>query len=763
MLLSITLTCVVGLGIATLLLMTLGHRVRFSSRVAGLGLGALVILASGELASILWGLPTLFTLQGELAMAAGIATLVWLRPRWNPIGQVFFGTLVTASVSYLAFAGYVTVAAGLSASGVAASAGLLVLELAALTIASSYAFESCDVACRTQDDREFPAPDESHQPMVSLHVPAYNEPPDMLIETIASLEALDYPDFEIVVIDNNTTDESVWKPVEEYCRTRERVKFVHVAPWPGFKSGALNLVLRRYTDPRAEIVGVVDADYLVRPDYLKRTVGHFARAEVAFVQTPQDYREFEGDAYLTGCYDAYKYFFESSMPSRNQRDSIIFGGTMGLIRRSVLQELGGWDEWCITEDAEVSLRMLKAGHSGVYINESFGRGIMPLTFPALKRQRFRWCFGGVQILRKHFRALLPWSRDAENQLSIPQRLDYLFGGLQWFNDLMSLGFTVVLLAAVAFLTILGGVSFRPLLGAAIVLPAALIGSGLLRALWTLRHRLGISRRRAALAFVSWLSLSWTVALACLQGLIRSEGVFLRTPKWKGRQGLLEALRETRIESALAAALWSGAIFLSITPARNPLVIGLLLWQGAVYASAPFMSWLNLHSELSARLERRRRTEELRERITGLGPRLVGTAAASLLLAGAAALFLAGGSEPSPRQEQIFTIPERSADDQGPLGNLGQLVGEETSPPEPAPPASPGEDTSGEGTGSESVEGSPEPSPEPSPDAQPSPEVVPEPEPGTSPEPPSSPPAEQSPGAPSSPGPTPPPENPGSPR
>src|SRR5207249_8653919 len=133
-------------------------------------------------------------------------------------------------------------------------------------------------------------------------------------------------------------------------------------------------------DTRAELIGVVDADYLVVATYLQSTVGYFKDPRVAFVQAPQDYREYQGDAYLTACYDAYRYFFSTTMPSRNQRNSIIFAGTMGLLRMELLQKMGGWNEWCITEDAETSLRLLKAGYDGVYVARSFGTGIMPLTF-----------------------------------------------------------------------------------------------------------------------------------------------------------------------------------------------------------------------------------------------------------------------------------------------------------------------------------------------------------------------------------------------
>lgn len=138
---------------------------------------------------------------------------------------------------------------------------------------------------------------------------------------------------------------------------------------------------------------------------------------------------------------------------------------------------GGWAEWCITEDAELSLRMLMRGWSGLYIQRSYGNGIMPLTFSALKSQRFRWCFGGIQILRRYARSLMPWSGGRDNRLSVPQRLDYLFGLMHWFNDLIYLGFTATLLVTAAILFTTGRVGIRPILGALVLLPTALIASG----------------------------------------------------------------------------------------------------------------------------------------------------------------------------------------------------------------------------------------------------------------------------------------------
>jgi hypothetical protein len=82
-----------------------------------------------------------------------------------------------------------------------------------------------------------------------------------------------------------------------------------------------------------------------------------------------------------------------------------------------------------------------------------------------------------------FAELWPRGRHSGNRLSMAQRVDYLLGGLQWLNDLVQLGFTVVLLATVALLATTGRLALRPLLGVAVLLPATLLTSGLVRALW----------------------------------------------------------------------------------------------------------------------------------------------------------------------------------------------------------------------------------------------------------------------------------------
>ena len=737
MILTITLECFVALASTTALLILFGSHIKFSSRTLALVLALGVALGSGEVVARIWRAPSSYLLIAELLVLACCAVVIMANRWWNPIGQLFFGCYVAASLAFLTFTAHITVAGHLSLGGRIASTLLWVLEFSALTLSGSFAFENCDVTCRTRWTRRITVPSPDYRPMVSLQVAAYNEPPDMFIETIKSLEAIDYPRFEIVIIDNNTKDPDVWKPVEDYCRDRERLRFIHVDPWPGFKSGALNLVLAKHTDPDAELVGVVDADYLVDPNYLNDVVGYFIDPELAFLQTPQDYREYKGNAYFTACYDAYKYFFDTTMPSRNERNSIIFAGTMGLIRKKVLEELGGWDEWVITEDAEMSLRALRAGYSGLFINRPYGNGVMPLTFSSLKGQRFRWCFGGMQILRKHFKSLMPWNLDPDNHLTFRQRMQYLLSELQWLIDFLYLGFTLVLSATIALLLIKGHVSFRPLLGPAALLPAALIASGLTRAMWGLRIASHIGLKRSMLAFLNWLSLSWTVSLACIQGLFRSEGVFLRTPKWKEGRSVVDVVREAKAETFLGVAIWTAGAMVIAAGRASALLIFLIFWQGFVYLAAPFMSWLNVRAELPSYLERRRRTEFMRERI-GTKPLLAGFSVALVALIGLAAFGIGGADRPPDTSGYFFSVPERPANDKGPLeqiseGDLFQLTSL-TATPEPSPstaesPSPIPSSISDSPTPASST--LPSPSPEPS-AIQPSPDVSPSDAPSPSP-------------------------------
>ena len=572
--------------------------------------------------------------------ALTVASLVWLpfTRRWSARGHLCWSTTFFLFAAYLAFMLEWTFTSGLPAGSEAGGLLLWALEVFAAFLGIAYLWELCDALgterWRRRVERGAPAVVPGGElPFVSLHVPAHNEPPDMVIETLQQLRRLDYPNYEIVAIDDNTEDESMWRPVERWC-AEHGVKFQHLADWPGYKSGALNFALRNLTDPRAELVGVVDADYHMDADFLRRCAPLFAAEDVGFIQAPQDYRDWNSAPYYRRLYYSYAYFFAVSQPSRNERDGAIFAGTMGLIRRRALEEVGGWDEWCITEDAELSLRLLRAGWSGLHVDKSFGQGVMPLTFEALKGQRFRWCFGGIQILRKNWRWMLPGAKTQRNQMNLGQRWAYFSGALQWYGDLLAFLFFLFLMAGAINISLGGGLLFRKLSGFLIATIPLLVVIGLVRAVALLRRSTRASWRDALGAFLIWQATSLVTARASVQALYAKEAEFLRTPKTAEDARLWDAVRGNRGETLLGL-LGIGGIAMSLMhPAGYAgwLTGVLLIWPTIAYLSAPLNSLAAQRAALPPDLRERRRTEFLRSG----NARALTAAAGGLAFAGVAA-------------------------------------------------------------------------------------------------------------------------------
>jgi cellulose synthase/poly-beta-1,6-N-acetylglucosamine synthase-like glycosyltransferase len=585
-----------------------GSRAHPTRSRRGIAAAVVVGLLGVGIAALLGRSPLAAAATGAVLAAS---VLVWIPAgrEWATRGLVAWALSLDVGIGYLGYVLLWMAGADLTAGEWIGGGLLWLLEAFVFVIGVGYLWELVDVLTR-RSWSTYVHPEGSdaggHRPFVSLHVPTHNEPPDMVIATLESLIALEYDDYEVLLVDNNTDDEALWRPVEEFCSRHERLRFLHLPDWPGYKSGALNEALR-VTDPRAEVIGIVDADYLVDPDFLAKCAPLFGDPGVSFVQTPQDYRGWQDAAYFRRLYYSYGYFFDVSQKSRNERNGAIFGGTMGLIRRSELQAAGGWDEWCITEDAELSLRLLRAGGRGIHVDQSFGHGIMPLTFEALKRQRYRWCFGGVQILRMHWRSLLPGRRTESNQLTAAQRWAYLVGGLQWFGDLASVLFTGFLLAGAAGLVLGHSVVVRQLSGLILLCLVALVVLGAVRSLALVRRTSGATWGEAFGAFGLWLALGWTVARASARGLVARQGAFLRTPKVRGELGLRHALRGNLVEVAISIVCATGAgLALAAGSTTGLLVGGLLLVHAIGYAAAPVNSLAAIRSELPEELRRRRR-------------------------------------------------------------------------------------------------------------------------------------------------------------
>jgi cellulose synthase/poly-beta-1,6-N-acetylglucosamine synthase-like glycosyltransferase/exo-beta-1,3-glucanase (GH17 family) len=277
-------------------------------------------------------------------------------------------------------------------------------------------------------------------PKVSIHVPAYFEPPEMLKQTLDAVSRLDYPNFECVVIINNTPDPEFWQPIQDHCRALgERFVFINAEKVQGFKAGALRIAMER-TAVDAEIIGVIDADYVVQPDWLKDLVPVFADPRVGLVQAPQDHRDSDRSLMHYVMNGEYAGFFDIGMVQRNEANAIIVHGTMCLIRRAAMDMAGGWAGDTICEDTDLGLEIIEHGWLTHYTNHRYGHGLLPDTYEAFKKQRHRWAYGGFQIVKKHWRRFLPGA----SRLSPDQRREFALGWLNWLGA-ESLGVLVAIL------------------------------------------------------------------------------------------------------------------------------------------------------------------------------------------------------------------------------------------------------------------------------------------------------------------------------
>lgn len=431
-------------------------------------------------------------------------------------------------------------------------------------------------------------------PRVSVHVPCYNEPPELVIATLDALARLDYDDFEVVLLDNNTPDTDTWRPVEAHCASLgANFRFHHLEGVKGFKAGALNEALR-LCDPGAEFIAVIDSDYQVEPRWLRRALPYFAGPQVALVQGPQDYRDSRASIFKTMCYEEYRGFFHIGMVERNEHDAIIQHGTMTIVRRKALEEVGGWSAWCITEDTELGLKLFEAGYSAAYIPESMGKGVTPDTLGAFMGQRYRWVYGAMQIMKRHAAAVFL----GRTQLKWEQRYQFLCGWLPWISDGLGLLVTLFALVWTAMMTIAPSffdVPMEALSAAALVL----FGAKTLKTLLLYPQKVGSGVRGAVLASTAGLALTHTVGSAVLAGLFTSRKPFLRTPKCQNPAELKEAVRlvwqETTLLVLCTLAVLAMVLVRGFDDPAATLWIVMLAIQSLPYAATLITAWVSAAS------------------------------------------------------------------------------------------------------------------------------------------------------------------------
>ncbi len=450
---------------------------------------------------------------------------------------------------------------------------LLCLNALAAMIATALRLNIATFSDAAQEHIASEAPMSLKAPFFSIHIPTHDEPPEMVMATLRALARLDWPDWEVIVIDNNTPDQRTWQPVEAYCEALgPRFRFYHRDGIIGAKAGALNIALE-CSNPRTTHVAIVDADYHVLPDFLAQASAAFATYSADYVQFPQAYSH-SGDA-LSVVAELGDYFCAHA-PAANLSHSMLLTGTLSAIDKNWLTRVGGWPTGTITEDAELGMMLFRAGARGVFVNRVVGHGMLPLDFAGLATQRERWVAGNMQTLAAGLARR--WSAAPRGQLSVFTQL------LAWPGFL---GFPVLALVGFAMLR-LWQVPEGPWADA-----EALATGTIAFTLAAMAFECAMVKRQPEALTVK-LSLVWSASLAWLPLLWRSRPRFRRTPKSANVASALPRIMiwGSVIMIAGAAVLWAtGAPYAAIALLLPLLSLpAAVLVDGALRAAASTVNY-----------------------------------------------------------------------------------------------------------------------------------------------------------------------------
>ena len=404
-------------------------------------------------------------------------------------------------------------------------------------------------------------------PPVTVQLPIFNE--KYIVERLLrAVTRLDYPAdrLQIQVLDDSTDDtfDLLQKLVADYKQRSVNIELIHRFDRKGYKAGALDHGLQTAT---GELIAIFDADFVPKPDWLKRTVPLFQNSQLGCLQTRwghtnQQYNSLT-QAEAMGI-DGH-FIIEQTVRSKNGF-FLNFNGTAGLWRRACIEDADGWQWDTLTEDLDLSYRAQMRGWKFDYLPDVVVPAELPPQVEAYKKQQFRWAKGSFQVVRK----ILPSVLKANLPLKVRcMALLHLTG--YFVHPLM---LSVLLLTLPVGLLVPGAFQVFP-----ISIFAGLGPPFLYLTATATQHRSILKRMRSfPLLVIVGFGLSLSTTIAVLEGLFSKGGAFIRTPKLNLNN---QRKQKQKIDRAYVAPI-SSLVWIEIVLGLYALVTGIVL--------EPYMGW-----------------------------------------------------------------------------------------------------------------------------------------------------------------------------
>jgi len=419
---------------------------------------------------------------------------------------------------------------------------------------------------------EDPSPLETYPP-VAVIVSSYNEPLQVVEDTLITFYNLSYPNKHIYFLDDTRYDLPGQDP-EERRRYREAIDemcqrigvCLFRRQWRGAKAGMINDFLdhiegrhregfecRNFSGvektEKEKYIVVFDADQNPLPDFVEPLVARMeANPRLAFIQTPQYYTNFESNriARASGLQQAV--FYEYICEGKSLSDAMFCCGTNVIFRREALMDVGGFDESSVTEDFATSLRFHLKGWRSAYLGNVLAFGMGPEDLGGYFKQQFRWALGTVGLLR----TVCAYFFRNPRQLAFVKWWEYFLSSTHYFIGLV---FLVLILCPLLYLFLdVPSYFARPEIYAIFFIPYFVLTITIF--FWTLKQRKYLfkdiiqGQLLMAITFPVYIK-------ASILGLLGVKGVFGITPKAGALQLPLKALwvQLTMAVLTFSAVIW----------------------------------------------------------------------------------------------------------------------------------------------------------------------------------------------------------------
>jgi len=300
--------------------------------------------------------------------------------------------------------------------------------------------------------------DASYHPRVGVYITVCGEPEDIIEETVRAVLAIDYPAFSVYILnDGFVAKRDNWQEAEVIAKKYGVICITRQTPG-GAKAGNINHGLTKTDEP---FIVIFDADHVPKPAFLQKMMGYFSDKKVAFVQSPQYYKNHDENMVTGGAWDQQALFFGAILQGKDNSNTAFMCGTNMVLRRSALIEAGGMSEESIAEDFLTSLLIHQKGGKSVYVGEVLAEGLAPEDFLSYYKQQFRWARGSLEVVFRYnplFRRGLTFSQRVQYLSSASF---YLSGLIVFLNAMLPLIYFYAGLEPLAISTMTLALIFLP--------------------------------------------------------------------------------------------------------------------------------------------------------------------------------------------------------------------------------------------------------------------------------------------------------------